>query len=578
MSDGELTASVEVKIAVLGLSKVGKSSLLARWIDDVFDGDYTPTNGSTGRVNLRKIAGRIVKVSLLDASGAPRHRSIVEPRLREHSTFLVCFAASQPESLNAARAWLDGIAEIAAENHHTALFECQMDVEGDAKLRSDAKKLAAQRRALFCRTSAKTGRNVRESFERLIETALGVEPQAASKMDAKTLGSDAAVREPSVVDEDETRVRAALASAQQAAFSPGQLVQYKSVSKGGWIDTRVLSFPKEDNTIDLEIRHSADITRIRPIDMKDRKLRDAWKRGDAVEVYLQAMQAWQPTRITGVRRDKKGDDWLETPLKPAIKRYNTKVIRPISEENKAKLEQLQHSEPAPRTGRSGAGSSAGGSTGRGHPGRSRNKTLVIKYDDHSAKPDDYKVGDEVMYHSTSAGRWIPASVIAFNGDGTVDLDIRGGADRSRIRAYRAKPKPAPVDVEKLKTLQRNLKELKRRLEQTQKIHDDLQAAARQTERSLRARIRELNEQVRMLKEERTEINAKGGFQAISQLESKLRSEEKNHEQTKLELRKAEETAQQLEEKLRKIMAAKSAKASRASGRGWCRAGWFSAAK
>jgi hypothetical protein len=44
---------IEVKVAVLGQDGVGKTALLARWIDDKFEEKYNATNGSSGRVNLR---------------------------------------------------------------------------------------------------------------------------------------------------------------------------------------------------------------------------------------------------------------------------------------------------------------------------------------------------------------------------------------------------------------------------------------------------------------------------------------------------------------------------------------------
>jgi Ras-related protein Rab-1A len=64
------------KIVLIGESNTGKTSMLVRFADSVFNENYLCTIGVDFKIKTLKIDGRIIKMQIWDTAGQERFRSI----------------------------------------------------------------------------------------------------------------------------------------------------------------------------------------------------------------------------------------------------------------------------------------------------------------------------------------------------------------------------------------------------------------------------------------------------------------------------------------------------------------------
>lgn len=71
-----------VKVVIIGSSGVGKSSLLSRYVDDIFSSTFISTIGVDFKVKTVEYNGKQIKIQIWDTAGQERFRSIVSSYYR----------------------------------------------------------------------------------------------------------------------------------------------------------------------------------------------------------------------------------------------------------------------------------------------------------------------------------------------------------------------------------------------------------------------------------------------------------------------------------------------------------------
>mmetsp|Transcript_23056 Transcript_23056/g.80379 ORF Transcript_23056/g.80379 Transcript_23056/m.80379 type:complete len:306 (-) Transcript_23056:64-981(-) len=135
------------KLLLVGDSAVGKSSLVLRFADGKWSPSFIATVGVDFRVLAFELATatsatKVVKLQVWDTAGQERFRAICQSYYRGAHAVVVCFDASDADSLrNVRRVWLPEIARFAREDVHVVLAANKMD------LVAASESLAAARRA-----------------------------------------------------------------------------------------------------------------------------------------------------------------------------------------------------------------------------------------------------------------------------------------------------------------------------------------------------------------------------------------------------------------------------------------------
>lgn len=173
MNDEDL---MKVKICFIGDAGVGKTSLIKRYVLDVFDDRYIATIGTkvTKKVIETKDSktGEPVRVMMLvwDIMGQKGFRELLREAyfFGAHGAIAVCDVTNR-ETLDELRYWIKALTDVAGDVPIVFVGN-KADLENGAVLHEeDLKALADKYNAPEFMTSAKIGENVETIFKTLAE-------------------------------------------------------------------------------------------------------------------------------------------------------------------------------------------------------------------------------------------------------------------------------------------------------------------------------------------------------------------------------------------------------------------------
>ena len=184
------------KVLLLGNSDVGKSSLLLRFVDALWNESFVPTIGVDFKVKTIEIGEKKVKLQIWDTAGQERFRNVVATYFRGSNGILLIYDITNRESFKNLESWLIEIEKNASENVLKILIGNKNDLESDRVISSEEGQNFANRNGMqFIETSAKLDTNVSEAFHTLgklmLEFNSNKKPLEQKKPENKTLTASA---------------------------------------------------------------------------------------------------------------------------------------------------------------------------------------------------------------------------------------------------------------------------------------------------------------------------------------------------------------------------------------------------
>ena len=156
------------KVLLLGNSDVGKSSLLLRYVDSVWNDAFVPTIGVDFKVKTFTINEKKVKMQIWDTAGQERFRTVVATYFRGAHGILLLYDVTNKDSFKNLESWLIEIEKNAKEKVLKILIGNKCDLTDDREISTEEGKAFALRNGMeFMETSAKMNTNVTEAFETL---------------------------------------------------------------------------------------------------------------------------------------------------------------------------------------------------------------------------------------------------------------------------------------------------------------------------------------------------------------------------------------------------------------------------
>ncbi len=161
-----LSPKVVKKITILGPPAVGKTSLIQRYVNDVFDTDYRSTVGA--HVVTKEVqAGDItVVLTIWDLAGQPTSRTLSKSHYLGSGGSLLIFDLTRPETLEELSLWAAEL-ERAVGHIPLILIGNKSDLEYPADSSERMLRMATRLDARYFMTSAKESINVNDAFETL---------------------------------------------------------------------------------------------------------------------------------------------------------------------------------------------------------------------------------------------------------------------------------------------------------------------------------------------------------------------------------------------------------------------------
>ena len=156
------------KVLLLGNSDVGKSSLLLRFVDSVWNDSFVPTIGVDFKVKTVEIGEKKVKMQIWDTAGQERFRNVVSTYFRGSNGILLIYDITNKDSFKNLESWLIEIEKSASENVLKILIGNKSDLEDEREISKEEGQAFANRNGMqFIETSAKLDTNVSEAFHTL---------------------------------------------------------------------------------------------------------------------------------------------------------------------------------------------------------------------------------------------------------------------------------------------------------------------------------------------------------------------------------------------------------------------------
>ena len=179
------------KLVLIGDTCVGKSCILVRFSDDIFDDNYVTTIGVDFRFKTMAIKNKIVKIQIWDTAGQERYRSITTAYYRGAAAIIICCDCTNRESFDNIKNWIEEISKYTdndSVDKIVFLNKCDLNEERCIK-KEEIEQFEKENGIKILEVSAKTGEGIDAGFEYIINKLIDKNTQK----DSNTLNLQAGI-------------------------------------------------------------------------------------------------------------------------------------------------------------------------------------------------------------------------------------------------------------------------------------------------------------------------------------------------------------------------------------------------
>ncbi|KAI5804027.1 ras-domain-containing protein [Peziza echinospora] len=175
-----------IKILLIGPSNGGKTSLLLRYIDDIYDTESsTATIGVDFRTKKVTVKSKPYKLLLFDTAGQERFRTLTSSYYRNAQAVILVYDTSNRDSFLSMPHWFREAETHAAPDVVKFLVGSKKDKEASRAVKEEeGRELAERYGAGFVEVSSKTRENVRRPFVEVVDAVVDRPGGVASKRDS----------------------------------------------------------------------------------------------------------------------------------------------------------------------------------------------------------------------------------------------------------------------------------------------------------------------------------------------------------------------------------------------------------
>ena len=158
------------KIVLIGDTCVGKSCILVRFSDDIFNDNYVTTIGVDFRFKTMVVNQKVAKIQIWDTAGEERYRSITTAYYRGAAAIIICCDCTNTESFNNVDNWIEEIGKYTdKDNVDIMILMNKCDLVDERKIdKSEIEKYEKKSGLKVLEVSAKTGEGIDDAFKYVI--------------------------------------------------------------------------------------------------------------------------------------------------------------------------------------------------------------------------------------------------------------------------------------------------------------------------------------------------------------------------------------------------------------------------
>lgn len=177
------------KILIIGNSSVGKSNILLRYTDNVFNDSFLPTIGVDFKIKNMTVNNQRVKLNIWDTAGQERFKTITSTYYKGSHGIVLVYDITDRESFNNINNWINEVKRNASGNVSMLLVGNKCDLEDERVVSTkEGQEYAKAVGMSYLETSAKADLNIRETFNVLAKHIHELLPES-QKFDEKMINS-----------------------------------------------------------------------------------------------------------------------------------------------------------------------------------------------------------------------------------------------------------------------------------------------------------------------------------------------------------------------------------------------------
>ena len=154
-----------IKILTLGNSKVGKTSFIYRYTDNLFQFNYVSTQGNDYLTKIVELPnGKMYSVNFFDTAGQERFRAMSFNLIKKCDGILLIYDITDKESFESIPKWMENIQDNKGLDYPIILCGNKIDLENKRVIsKKEGEELAQKFGITFFETSNKDGKNVEKA-------------------------------------------------------------------------------------------------------------------------------------------------------------------------------------------------------------------------------------------------------------------------------------------------------------------------------------------------------------------------------------------------------------------------------
>ena len=169
-----MTQELKFKIIIIGDSGVGKTSMLLKYVDDYFPETHIATIGVEYKTKTLIKGKYKISLNIWDTAGQERFKSITKTFFNNTTGALFVYDITKRASFSGptgVKSWIKDSQEY--DKFDSIIVGNKIDLEKKREIKfSELKELGVKNKMDFFETSAKTGKNINEVFDKLVDNII----------------------------------------------------------------------------------------------------------------------------------------------------------------------------------------------------------------------------------------------------------------------------------------------------------------------------------------------------------------------------------------------------------------------
>ena len=180
-------------VSILGESSVGKTSMINNLKGYEFDPTQIATIGVDDFSDEVEFENKKYKFKIFDTAGQERYKSISTNTIQLADGFLIVFSVEDKNSFELLDKWINCINEkVDIKSKIIILAGNKADIDDDKRevSREEAENYAKSKNLIYFETSAKSGLNIKEAFNKLYEDIFNLNKKFMDKKNIEITKED----------------------------------------------------------------------------------------------------------------------------------------------------------------------------------------------------------------------------------------------------------------------------------------------------------------------------------------------------------------------------------------------------